>query len=803
MRVEVCHSPVQPQISGGQGSVMLTNWANRWVGEVSFARGVACDDLQINLPDLPDFFTMIETTGADETFFCVSKLLPPHSRPERWQAKRLAIAWDASGSRTSIDRDLNFLKALFATWEEMTVDLVVFAEATSENRTFFVNANNGETFFNYLRQLPYDGATDLGAVNFAAPPHIEDEAWLLFSDGLTTLNQDLPQIGRTIIHAVTSQATSDTGVLRYLCEQTGGQFINLMSVSPEGAAGRLLAGCEPLPNVESHGCADILKQSTGGRLLLYGRMLDESGSLRENTIRLEVSLERSQAVTGDMVARQWAGAQIHKLSLTCGNASGEILALARKYGVASPQTSLLVLETVDQYLEYTIEPPISQPAMLAEYRKRLSEMATAVSEVHVDHLQEVIRLWNLRVGWWQTEFTWVPKKRSVQTETNSNRRSSFSEEVEMFSGEVDMADTIDMAPPTSHADAMCCCDEGEDDLAFGNNFRESRTDENEPTERKLPVHKNASATRLKPWSSDTPYLEALKKCTKKEEAYSVYIDLRKEYALSPAFFFDCGDYFLENLDRENGLKILSNLLEMNLEDVGLMRMYAWRLQQAGELDRVIAIFRRVLSLREDEPQSYRDLALALADRWEQKGAEKDITESMNLLYQVVLREWDNFPEIELIALMELNRLIYASGKAGFDTPEYVDQRLIKKLDLDLRVSMSWDADLTDIDLHVHEPTGDHAYYANHLTGIGGLVSKDFRNGYGPEEYVLRKAFPGTYEIKAHYFGSQQQTLFGPCTVIVTVFTDYCREGEKKETLCLRLDQAGSDFLVGEVVFSKD
>ena len=112
--------------------------------------------------------------------------------------------------------------------------------------------------------------------------------------------------------------------------------------------------------------------------------------------------------------------------------------------------------------------------------------------------------------------------------------------------------------------------------------------------------------------------------------------------------------------------------------------------------------------------------------------------------------------------------------------------------------MSWDADLTDVDLHVWEPGGEHAYYGSPRTSQGGLVSLDFRQGYGPEEYVLRKAMVGQYEIKAHYYGSHQQSLMGPCTVLVSVFTDYGRALEKRQFLTLRLDKPSSEVTVGTI-----
>ncbi|MCI5143053.1 MAG: DUF2135 domain-containing protein, partial [Candidatus Electrothrix sp. ATG1] len=117
---------------------------------------------------------------------------------------------------------------------------------------------------------------------------------------------------------------------------------------------------------------------------------------------------------------------------------------------------------------------------------------------------------------------------------------------------------------------------------------------------------------------------------------------------------------------------------------------------------------------------------------------------------------------------------------------------------EIRISLSWDADLTDVDLHVLEPTGDHASYNNRTTRQGARVSRDVRDGYGPEEYILKKAVKGVYQIKAHYYASDQQSLCGPCTVTASLFTDYARDNEQERTLVLRLDKPGQEFVVGQI-----
>ena len=115
--------------------------------------------------------------------------------------------------------------------------------------------------------------------------------------------------------------------------------------------------------------------------------------------------------------------------------------------------------------------------------------------------------------------------------------------------------------------------------------------------------------------------------------------------------------------------------------------------------------------------------------------------------------------------------------------------------------MSWDADSTDMDLHVVEPSGEEAYYAHRHTLSGGYVSPDITDGYGPEEYLLRNAKPSDYAIRAKYYASHQQTIVGPATLVVDVFTHWGRPAQTRETLTLRLDKAKDITPVGSITFT--
>ncbi|HNW37179.1 MAG TPA: trypsin, partial [Candidatus Ozemobacteraceae bacterium] len=238
---------------------------------------------------------------------------------------------------------------------------------------------------------------------------------------------------------------------------------------------------------------------------------------------------------------------------------------------------------------------------------------------------------------------------------------------------------------------------------------------------------------MKAWTPDTPYLKKIK-AAKPGAEFAAYQKEKAEFGSSPAFYLDCSDFFYGLKQDAVGLQVLSNLAEMKLENPALMRILAHRLAQRDLLELSAGIFEEVLKMRPEEPQSYRDLGLVL-------GRMGTYERAVSLLWDVVAKKrWDGrFREIEVMALEEMNNLIVKAKAAGVKEFKGVDTRFIMPLEMDLRIVMTWDADMTDMDLWVSEPSGEKAYYGYNRTGIGGLVSCDYTQGYGPEEYLLKKA----------------------------------------------------------------
>jgi uncharacterized protein YfaP (DUF2135 family) len=77
-------------------------------------------------------------------------------------------------------------------------------------------------------------------------------------------------------------------------------------------------------------------------------------------------------------------------------------------------------------------------------------------------------------------------------------------------------------------------------------------------------------------------------------------------------------------------------------------------------------------------------------------------------------------------------------------------------------------------------------YSYQRTSNGGRISNDFTGGYGPEEYLIRKAPKGTYLIQAHYYGNHRPTLSGKAILTVQLFQNYGTPYEFKREFTRRL-----------------
>lgn len=304
---------------------------------------------------------------------------------------------------------------------------------------------------------------------------------------------------------------------------------------------------------------------------------------------------------------------------------------------------------------------------------------------------------------------------------------------------------------------------------------------------------NDGVVQTKSWNPDRLYLKALASAPK-EKQYDLYLELRKAQERNPSFYFDVAHFFYNQGDVKKALQIISNVADLGLENHQLYKTLTYTLREWKDYGDAVFTAKQVAKWREHEPQSLRDYALTLEDAGKYQKAFDELVNSLEVNYYGEMS--GQYEGVEDIILMDINRLI--SAHPNLKTGK-LDKKYLAKMPVAIRIVMNWNLMDVDLDLHVIEPTGEECYYSHTDTQIGGRFSKDFTEGYGPEQYIIRNAVKGKYQIKTNFFGETELTENGPSTVMVEIYTT--KAGKTSRTLkTIQIGKLKEDEALAEIVW---
>lgn len=730
-------------------------------------------DIAFEAHEQPQVFRQL-VDGA--TFFVaeIPIAAPPFRRPA---PRTIGLLWDSSGSgaKRSLDAELAELDAYFKALGKVDVRLIRLRDRAEAPVAYQVRNGDWSALRRALEATVYDGASALNDWK----PQADVDQYLLVSDGLVNYGaSQAPTLGaHQRLFAMNSSVSADSARLSALAELNRGALVNVDPQRPGEAARALLLQQAGIEQMRGRGVSDLVAQSRAakdGMLRVAGRLLPTPGQQLALTMSngAEIVVPLDDAASDHPLAGMlWASWRLRLLEADPEAHRAEIGRIGRQFRIPTRETSLIVLDRIDDYLRYDIEPP---PELKAAYDSLKSLRGQTVALARSKHFDNVLRLFEQRVKWWNSDFPKLPPKPAEQA---VRAQEAADARVLGYAARQSSPPAFEPPrppPPPAPAPAV---DSQRVDVSGSRSRAMSSA---------APAAQAGIA--LKKWMANAPYMDRLRSAPA-DRVYALYLDEKPGYANSSAFYLDVADILIDKGHRDLALRVLSNLAEMDLENRALLRILGYRLLQAGAPQLALPIFEKVLRLAQEEPQSFRDLGLAHA-------AAGHPQQAIDNLYEVVVRPWDGrFPEIETIALAEINAIV-AGARTPLDTSR-IDPRLLKNLPLDLRVVMTWDADNADMDLWVTDPNGERCYYGHALTSLGGRMSRDFTQGYGPEEFSLRRAAPGKYKIEANYYGNRQQVLAGATTLQVKLFSGFGTARQKEQVITLRLKDRGETVYVGE------
>jgi len=762
----------------------------------------------------------VGTGPQGERFFEIADSAPAAGDAAR--PRSVAVLWDRSLSRAD-DRLADEIALLRAWLEEVrpaSIELVLFDSSGAERMKLADAAAVAER----LANVRYHGASSYAPL---AAQEIRADSCLLFTDGLVTIDRRAVLAPSCPVTAVSSGADSDRPALAALAAASGGE------------AFRLTGGnrADILKRLGSRGARVVRVRSTSGAAVDVVRLEAPSGGWRlvgpmPASGGVVVTLSGIGSGPGERVysapqtEADWSGAAALWAAdrLAVRSAAGQekreaLVAFARRYSVAGPDISFLVLESAWDYARSKIEPPANFPAdQVAKYREMVADAAREEAEERGDRLTTLVRSWEAQKAWWSTKFD--PNAKADPDERS--RRSGGEAMPMVVPAPPPMVEPVPpppspspMAPPVqetpapapgepasepSESDVSADSDDGSSQITVtGSRIRQPNFESATPVISvgdDLESLPQAEATdtdavvevTTAEWASNRPYMAALKAASPGDRE-RVLAEQQEVHGTLPAFWFDVAEHAWKSGRREEARRLLLSALDLPTRNNETLAIVAERLQRYGEQDRAIEMFEVVAEAEPGRPQPLRSLALALAKRSEgrpRQQARADLARAIDLLAQVIMTPWDrDYDGIELISLMEVNRLIPRyRALGGGEVP--LDPRLIALLDVDIRVVVEWNTEETDLDLWVDEPNGERAYFGNPQTEMGGRVSNDMTDGYGPEEYLLRRAPAGTFTVRADVYSSDELNPNGASRITARLIRNFGRPDQKEELVEIEL-----------------
>jgi tetratricopeptide (TPR) repeat protein len=210
-------------------------------------------------------------------------------------------------------------------------------------------------------------------------------------------------------------------------------------------------------------------------------------------------------------------------------------------------------------------------------------------------------------------------------------------------------------------------------------------------------------------------------------------------------------------DKGTAARAYGSLIDLFPSRADLRRFAGARLERLGAgpgggLELAIDTYRKAVESRPDHPSSHRLLAFALARAGR-------VQEAFDAILAGAMRGYPagRFRGVDRILRDDVGLIAAAFIKAYpekrtaiVDRAREAGARVASRPSL--RFVLNWETDANDVDFHILDGLGGHAFYQNRVLGSGGELYADVTTGYGPECFAIdgrASAYP--YAMKAHYY----------------------------------------------------
>ena len=275
--------------------------------------------------------------------------------------------FSGSEGKRDLIKELAVLDKYFRKVGNASVQLVVFRNELEKPEKFAIADGDWGALRKRLQNVDYDGDTQLGVLDLEK--YACDE-FILMTDGISTFGNAEIKLSGTPVYVINSQTTAQHSYLNYVAQKTGGTYINLTKLTTdEGVA--LLAN-QPFRYLGAEYEKGTVEETYPGSPALVQKEFSLAGILlkEEATITLKfgignrvmsreiIHLKKEPASdTGLLTRRIWAQKKMAELDMQYDKNKLAIIELGKEYSIVTRDTSLIVLDSIADYVRNPQSPP--------------------------------------------------------------------------------------------------------------------------------------------------------------------------------------------------------------------------------------------------------------------------------------------------------------------------------------------------------------------------------------------------------------------------------------------------------------
>ncbi|MFA6319088.1 MAG: tetratricopeptide repeat protein, partial [Elusimicrobiota bacterium] len=208
-------------------------------------------------------------------------------------------------------------------------------------------------------------------------------------------------------------------------------------------------------------------------------------------------------------------------------------------------------------------------------------------------------------------------------------------------------------------------------------------------------------------------------------------------------------------DHAGAARAYGSIIDLFPSRADLRRYAGARLERvSGGLALAADSFAKAAENRPDHPSSHRLLAYALLKQGKHRQAFEAMEKGLKQRYPD-----GRFRGVDRILREDLGLIAAAWIKAEPGRKAEITQRLAaaggtREAEPSVRFVLNWETDANDVDFHIYDGRGGHAFYSQPRLESGGELYADVTTGYGPECFTIRGARASRaapYTLQAHYY----------------------------------------------------